>query len=554
MDQSWNGIRESFPLLLEWLQASRGSELIHCGLWMAVDRLRRDEDGDDGSPGPAPDSEEALQLQVLRALGAGRAEVLDLYLDSLDDMPEDMRPAMARALARWRETLELPLAKALDTLLEDVEPGRDALLRGWAECRGLVDRGRTREALDCIAGVEREARRRGSLRMATLLGELALQVAETRSMRRMVSEAGRDSRREACWLACHRVGRMVGRSRPFRDMVAELEAAAADRLPVLLTGETGTGKELAVEYLHQRTFPAGGPLVAVNCAGLSESLAEAELFGSVRGAFTGAVEREGLATRADGGLLFLDEFGALPPPVQAKLLRFLEGGVFRPVGEVRERRVRVRVVAATCETARLRSAFRQDLLHRVAGRVVEVPPLDRRLDDLPLLTRAFLEEAGVACPSRHPLAQECAQRLLRRMEWPGNIRQMRHMVLRLAGLDRDRVLRELESARGGPPASRLAVPLLPPDDSRHPGNPLPDPGSLPLREAIACFEWQRIQQELAHCGQDKRLAARRLGISLPTLYARLKRDRVPGRWPAGNVLQTEQSPEIPCSPSASILP
>jgi DNA-binding NtrC family response regulator len=520
MGLSLDWMRETPPLVLEWLMLRQAPELLQCGLWGPLDRLRRAEEDDDEPDGLAPDSEEGLLLQVLRALCAGRPEALARYVDSLEGEPEESWHWLARELLDWRALSGHSPLEALDVLAREPADSREeGLLRGFRDCWKLAAGGRTREFHERSAIVGREARRRGARRLEELLAALAGHVEASRSAgNRGVRAEARESQREACFLACHRYGRMVGRSLPFRELLARLEQAAADQLPLLLTGETGTGKELAVEYLHQLAFPAGAPLVAVNCAGLSDNLAEAELFGSVRGAFTGAVDREGLVVRADGGLLFLDEFGALPAPVQARLLRFLEGGVFRPVGEARERQVRVRVVAATCEVQRLSGAFRQDLLHRVAGRVIEVPPLARRLEDLPLLTRAFLHEAGVSQPRRHPLCAGSAQTWLRRAAWPGNVRQLRHLILRVAQLAPDQLLRELAAL---PAAGPTQAPVAAAVGSA--GSFVAESGELPLREAVARFEWTRIQSELARCGQDKRLTARRLGISLPTLYARLKR-------------------------------
>lgn len=519
MELDW--LRDTPALLLEWLFLRQGPGLLQCGLWQPLDRLRRAEESEEEDFLP-PDSEEILLLQVLQALCAGRPVALERYVDSLEGEPADSLHWLARDLARWRALAECPLEEALRELLADLPPSRDdLLLRGAVDGWSLVRAGRPREAGERLGSLLREARRRGAARLEDLLGRWLARLEESRPEgRRGGSRAAglRETRREACFLACHRYGRMVGRSAAFQELLRQLEQAAGDGLPLLLVGETGTGKELAVDYLHQLAFPTGAPLVAVNCAGLSDNLAEAELFGSVRGAFTGAVDREGLAVRADGGLLFLDEFGALPAPVQARLLRFLESGVFRPVGEARERQVCVRVAAATCEIGRLGGAFRQDLLHRVAGRVIEVPALARRLDDLPLLCRAFLLEMGIPQPARHPLCAPASQARLRRVAWPGNLRQLRHLVQRLAPLTAKQIQAELAALpEGAPPAPPLPASIAG-------GEP-----DLPLREAVACFEWTRIQAALAECGQDKRLAANRLGISLPTLYARLK--RAPG--PAG---------------------
>jgi DNA-binding NtrC family response regulator len=510
-------LREGGPLLLEWLAARRADDAQRQGLLPALDLLRRGEAPEAGALPTRLDDEHELLLHVLASLAAGRAEALDHYVQSAEGV-EDL-PALGSDLLQWRAWARLPFGEALRRLGEGLAGGArerlELVAAGWAELAA----GRPAEARQRFGDIRRLAARLGLRPLEELAArwEEAARVPAGRPSRHPTESQARQEerqrRREAAFLACHRHGRMLGASPPFLELVRRLDEAARDRLPLLLVGETGTGKELAVEYLHQRACAPGAPLVAVNCGGLSDNLAEAELFGSARGAFTGAVAREGLAAQADGGTLFLDEFGALPAAVQARLLRFLESGVFRPVGEARERRVQVRLVAATCERERLgEGSFRQDLLHRMAGRVVEVPPLARRLEDLPLLARAFLHEAGLPDPRAHPACSPTALARLRLAAWPGNLRQLRHLLLRLAPLSVAQVERELE-----------ALPLAGPAPTARPGTGEAPPAEiLPLREAVARFEWGQIQAALAAANQDKRLAAKRLEISLPTLYSRLR--------------------------------
>lgn len=508
------------PLLLDRLLCRHAAAILRLGLLPALRALAEGRDLPGGGEG------EWLLPHVLAALCEGRRGPLEDYLDGLAQGVDGLPEVLAEDLERWRSWARLPLAAALTRMLQEPAAGAEeaaarTLARGWLRLAS----GRAAEARAALGEAGRLAGTRRRLsELARRLEEAATaadpspppsrgRVAEGSPPPATADAAERLRLREGCFLACHRHGRMVGSCPPFRDLLRHLRRAASDRLPVLLVGETGTGKELAVEYLHGLAFPAGQPLVAVNCGGLSETLAEAELFGAARGAFTGAVEREGLVAQAEGGTLFLDEFGALPASVQARLLRFLESGVYRRVGEARERRVQARVVAATCEGHRLEAGVRQDLLHRVAGRVIEVPSLDRRREDLPLLVRAFLHEAGVADPRRHPLCRPQAQELLARARWPGNIRQLRHAILRLAAAEEEELAVELAALAPAAPAPAGA------------GEP---PADLPLREAVARFEWARIQAALAESGQDRRRAALRLGISLPTLYARLKGAAGPG--------------------------
>ena len=558
MDFDW--LRDGAPLLLEWVSLRQADGLQRAGLLPAMEKLRRGETLQPEDHPADPGLEEGLALRVLAALMERRVEPLRHYVESLQDATGEL-PGLSADLLQWQAWAALATDEALRRLTEGLpaDGGSKRLLlfaQGWRQWQ----QGRGPQAALEFQGLQRQALSRGLLPLGELArraAELARSAGASKGCREPARAPGdfqpgprpgwatavppradqeRLRRREACFLACHRFGRMVGASPPFLELMRKLEEAARDRLPLLLVGETGTGKELAVEYLHGLAFAEGAPLVAVNCGGLNDSLAEAELFGSARGAFTGAVAREGLAAQAEGGTLFLDEFGALPPAVQARLLRFLESGVFRPVGEARERRVTVRLVAATCERERLGAGhFRQDLLHRVAGRVIEVPALERRLEDLPLLARAFLHEAGVVDPAAHPACAPAALARLRRASWPGNIRQLRHLMQRLSSLTAAQVEAELRLL--GEASARTT-----PADTTRPTDGAGTPEGLPLREALARFEWTQIQHALAAAGQDKRLAARRLGISLPTLYARLRgagRPLSPALKPALDMLPRE---------------
>ena len=222
-------------------------------------------------------------------------------------------------------------------------------------------------------------------------------------------------------------GPLVGRSVPMRELFAHLSRVAATDSSVLIEGETGTGKELVAQAIHQASRRAAGPYVVVDCAAIADTLLEAELFGHVRGAFTGAVHaRHGALLEADGGTVFLDEIGELPLSLQPKLLRFVESRTVRRLGETRARQVDVRVIAATHR--RLHSmvndgAFREDLYFRLAVLPVHVPPLRERREDIPLLIDRF---APGAAESLTPGTR--AETMLR--PWPGNVRELRNFVER----------------------------------------------------------------------------------------------------------------------------
>ena len=219
-------------------------------------------------------------------------------------------------------------------------------------------------------------------------------------------------------------GAIVGESVAMQRLYAILERVAASDIDVLIHGESGTGKELVATELIQRSSRADGPVVVFDCGAISPSLVESELFGHVRGAFTGADrEREGAFEAADGGTLFLDEIGELPLELQPKLLRALEAREVRRVGQNRPKRVDVRVIAATnrdLEPEVNRDRFREDLYYRLAKLTVRVPPLRDRLEDIPLLVEAF---------ATSPLPEDALEDL-QLHDWPGNVRELRNYVER----------------------------------------------------------------------------------------------------------------------------
>lgn len=224
--------------------------------------------------------------------------------------------------------------------------------------------------------------------------------------------------------------RLVGNSDAMRQVLEIVRRSAPSEATILVTGESGTGKELVARGIHQASDRRGGPFVAVNCAAIPAELLESELFGHVRGAFTGAVgDRAGKFERAHGGTLFLDEVGELPATLQPKLLRVLQEHEVEPVGG-QPKHVDVRVVAATnrdIETALSAGEFREDLYYRLAVITVEIPPLRARRDDIPLLVRHFLgkyDAAGLKI-------SDAAMRLLNRYAWPGNVRELENAIQRM---------------------------------------------------------------------------------------------------------------------------
>jgi transcriptional regulator with GAF, ATPase, and Fis domain len=242
-------------------------------------------------------------------------------------------------------------------------------------------------------------------------------------------------------------GPAIGASKAMKQLFGILERVAPTDSTVMLLGETGTGKEVLARAIHEKSKRLGRPFVVVDCGAVAPTLIESELFGHVRGSFTGAVsDRNGAFLEADGGTIFLDEIGELPLELQPKLLRVLEAGTVRRVGEDKHRRVDVRVVAAThrdLEKEVEAGRFRRDLYYRLAVVLVNVPPLRDRLDDLPLLTAHFVKSMGRG-------DFELPRSLMARFaayHWPGNVRELRNLVERsLAGADLDPMPQESQAA------------------------------------------------------------------------------------------------------------
>ncbi|MDP3294990.1 MAG: sigma 54-interacting transcriptional regulator [Nevskia sp.] len=295
---------------------------------------------------------------------------------------------------------------------------------------------------------------------------------------------------------------LVGRAESFNSALSALQRAAPSQIPVLLQGESGTGKELFARALHAASPRARGPLVVVDCTGLSETLFESELFGHERGAFTGAMHRKiGLAETAHGGTLFLDEIGDVPLPMQVKLLRLIESGTFRRVGGVETLHADFRLVAATHKPLKQMveaGTFRQDLYYRISAFPVHLPSLRDRPDDIPLLTQSLLQR--LAGNDRMRIDDE-AMAALKRYAFPGNVRELRNLLERARLFADEGVirLRDLpQDVLGTEPTTAL------------PRGKRQDSEKARLSHALAMFDGTR--EELA----------RHLGLSERTLYRRLK--------------------------------
>jgi two-component system response regulator AtoC len=321
----------------------------------------------------------------------------------------------------------------------------------------------------------------------------------------------------------HAIGhRIVGDSPAMRHLLEAAARVAGKDITVLVRGETGTGKELIGSLLHAQSRRASGPLVRFNCSAIPAELAEAELFGHVRGAFTGATQaRAGFFAEANKGTLVLDEVGELPAAVQAKLLRALQEGEIQPVGSGRTEKVDVRIVACTNRdlAAETRAGrFREDLYYRLAVVELVVPPLRDRREDIPALAREFARRYGERFGmSEVRLAPALVERLTA-ADWPGNVRQLENSVARMVAMS------------GGGEIGPEAFASAPADEAapRAPEDPAADPappagGSLTLREQIDALERSVIARTMTLVRGNQSEAARRLGISRNTLTERLRR-------------------------------
>lgn len=308
------------------------------------------------------------------------------------------------------------------------------------------------------------------------------------------------------------IGRPVtGDSAAFRQLLQETGRVARHDVTVLLGGETGTGKELVAALVHALSPRCGQPFIRFNCAAIPAELAEAELFGHARGAFTGADKaRSGFFQAAHGGTLFLDEVGDLPLAVQAKLLRALQESEVQPVGAGRTEKVDVRVVAATNKDlhAEARAGrFREDLVYRLAVVELRLPPLRERRDDIGPLASSFCRSLArrFGLPSAD-LSPALINALIAR-EWPGNVRELENVIARMLALSEDGRLDVHDL-----PASEVqagAVASLSPD--------------APLRERVAAFERALLEEALQEADFNQSAAARKLGLTRATLFDKVKR-------------------------------
>jgi len=360
----------------------------------------------------------------------------------------------------------------------------------------------------------------GAAQLDALVRLVESGVEAIEALQAMAERGAREQAMAREWHALHAPPReLLGTSPAMQSLRSEIQAVAASDLTVLLLGETGVGKDLVAQRLHAESARRERPLVQVNCAALPETIADTELFGHKKGAFTGAVQdRVGKFELAHGGTLFLDEVGELPLSIQAKLLRVLQGGEVQRPGSDVVQKVDVRVIAATNRDLRamiVQGRFRADLYHRLAVYPLQVPALRERGRDILTLAGGFLEENQHRLGARNLRLSPAAKTLLMGYAWPGNVRELEHVLSRAA-------LRAVhEQGRGGrwvaiEPRHVALEPSLPPEQSQQPQQPQPvaiapgamQGGGVTLREATEDFQRRWLEACIArHAGHLSRAAA-----------------------------------------------
>ena len=303
---------------------------------------------------------------------------------------------------------------------------------------------------------------------------------------------------------------IIGHSPGIVRILETVRRIARSNLPMLVQGESGTGKELIALAIHNNSKRKNGRFVALNCAGLSETLLEDELFGHVKGAYTGATgDRKGRFEYADGGTIFLDEVGDMPVAMQAKLLRVLENGEIVRVGANEPLHVDVRIISATNTNLEERvkeNRFREDLYFRLAGVTIRIPPLRERLEDIPQLIEHFIKLANDAHDAKVAGVTPEAQRALMGFDWPGNVRQLRNVIENMVVLAGE---------------GKLTVDDLP-GEFRGPGQPIEQRTGALAGVSISEAEKQLISNTLKTVSGNRSQAAKILGIGERTLYRKIK--------------------------------
>jgi DNA-binding NtrC family response regulator len=306
---------------------------------------------------------------------------------------------------------------------------------------------------------------------------------------------------------------IVGRSKGMQEVISRAALVAETKSTVLITGETGTGKEMVARMIHHRSAQREMPLIKVNCAAIPETLLESELFGHVRGAFTGAtMTKRGKFALADGGSIFLDEIGTLSPAIQSKLLRVLQEREFEPLGAERTQHVDVRVIAATNRDLKQMVSdgkFQEDLYYRLNVIPIQLPPLRERREDIPVLIDHFVDKHRQRTGKRIEGVDTDVLDALQRYEWPGNVRELENTIERAVVLST------------GPVLTTSSVSMMGAASAQPPGLP-----SMRLHQNLEWVEKETIRRALEQSGGVKKDAAELMGISQRALSYYLAKYRI----------------------------
>jgi DNA-binding NtrC family response regulator len=304
--------------------------------------------------------------------------------------------------------------------------------------------------------------------------------------------------------------RLVGNSTVILKLKELIARLGPNDAPILIQGETGTGKELVARAIHHHSARSASNFVPVDCAAISETVIESELFGHVKGAFTGAhMSTLGLVRSADGGTLFLDEVGELSPAIQSKLLRTIQESEVRPVGSNKAHSVDIRILAATNRDLAREVAgnnFREDLYYRLNVVVIEVPPLRERKDDIALLAKYFLKRFATDLTPTKDIARK-TYFFLENYDWPGNIRELENVIRRAIALGRSELIEPED---------------LPANIFTHSGDS-PEPVDIPSDDSMTSYEKSAILNALKKSGYNRRIAAQILGVGEATLYRKISK-------------------------------
>lgn len=447
---------------------------------------------------------------------AGIILVVDDERDHADGIVEALEKLCEKAIAVYTgaDAVEIVSSREVDIVITDLKLGGD--IDGLTVLQQAKSHNDTTEVIliTAYASIDtcKDAIKRGAFdylvkpididQLRTLVGEAARKVSAARSRDSRSAESDKDD---------FQFDGVLGADPAIAGIFQVLRRVAPTNISVLIEGRSGTGKELLARAIHNNSLRRNKPFRPVNCAGLSETLLESELFGHVKGAFTGAAtDRKGLFEIADKGTLFLDEIGDMPLNMQAKLLRVVEDGIVIPVGSNKSTAVDVRIISATNQSLTQlidEKKFRQDLYFRIKGVNISLPALRDRAEDIPELAQHFLEEAATETGSKVTGITDAAMTALTNYDWPGNIRQLRNSIRTMVVMcDHDKIdicdippeihkIRQLPAAAG---ASGLA--------------------GVSLNE----IEKQAIAETLAKTEGNREQAAKILGIGERTLYRKIK--------------------------------